>query len=138
MIKTSAKNLNLKITFKKAVTKDLTAFFALFQKNIQSNFPEYSPEITKFIVEKEYTLPDIKAQFQAGIISIYLVFFGEEIIGFLMTRFLGGGVMLAEWLAVDAGYQGRGVGTSLLRFWEKDAKKSGIHMLHLWADKRVK
>ncbi|MDD5739002.1 MAG: GNAT family N-acetyltransferase [Candidatus Pacebacteria bacterium] len=128
----------MKVIFKKAVVGDLETFFALFQKNVQANFPEYSPKITRFIAEKEYTLLDTKAQFQAGIISIYLAFLGKEIIGFLMTRFLGGGVMLAEWLSVSECYQSRGIGTLLLRFWEKDAKKSGIHMLHLWADERVK
>jgi GNAT superfamily N-acetyltransferase len=116
MVKTSAKNLNLKITFKKAGSEDLANFFALFQKNIQANFPEYSAKITKFITEKGYTLPDMKAQFQAGIISIYLAFLGEEVIGFLMTRFLGGGVMLAEWLGVEADHQNKGIGTSLLQF----------------------
>lgn len=122
--------------FRKAVVEDLDVFFVLFDKLTIELFPDYSLKIRESILKKECNFNTIKAQFKNKQIIIYLAFYSEELVGYLMVRPIVGGVCLGEWMAVDESHQGMGVASGLLDIWEKDAKISGMHKLHLWADKR--
>lgn len=123
-------------SFRKAETGDLDEFFVLFSKLTMKLFPEYSLRTRNFILKKEYNLDALKAQFNSKQIIIYLAFCSKELVGYLIVRPIVGGVCLGEWMAVGESRQNAGVASGLLNIWEKDAKASGMHKLHLWADKR--
>jgi|ETNmetMinimDraft_2_1059921.scaffolds.fasta_scaffold77165_1 GNAT superfamily N-acetyltransferase len=122
--------------FRKAGEGDLEEFYILFNKLTVELFSEYSLNIRKNIVEKEWSYNAVKAQFNSGQINIYLAFSFDKLIGYLVARPIVGGVCLGEWMAIDKDYQKMGVASGFLSVWEKDAKKNGMHKLHLWADKR--
>ncbi len=123
-------------TFKKANLKDFNAFWVAFAKNIKTQFPEYSAKTRNFFIEQEYCPEALKAQIKNKEIAIYAAFSGKGVVGFLMVRYLCGGVGLGVWLSVSNKHQGKGIATKLLKMWQKEAKKVGIHKLHLWTDKR--
>lgn len=122
--------------FRKAKVGDLNEFFVLFSKLTMKLFPEYSSRIKNFILKKECNLDALKAQFKAKQIIIYLVFCSKELVGYLIVRPIVGGVCLGEWMAIKESHQNMGVASGFLSMWEKDAKASGMHKLHLWADER--
>lgn len=122
-------------TFKKARDKDLDEFFVLFSKLTKKQFPEYSKRIRDFFVKKEYNLEAIRAQVKSREIIIYLALSKGEVAAYLMVRPLVGGVSLGVWLAVSEAHQRKGLATKLLEVWAEDAKKEGMHKLHLWTGK---
>ncbi len=122
--------------FKKANLKDFNAFWAAFAKNIKTQFPEYSAKTRDFFIEQEYCPEALKAQLKNKEIAIYAAFSEKEVIGFLMVRYICGGVCLGVWLSVLKKYQGKGVATKLLKMWQTDAKESGMHKIQLWTDRR--
>ncbi|MDD4989761.1 MAG: GNAT family N-acetyltransferase [Candidatus Pacebacteria bacterium] len=123
-------------TFKKAGLKDFNAFWRAFAENIKTQFPEYSAKTRNFFIEQEYCLKAVKAQLKNKQIAIYAAFFEKSVVGFLMVRYLCGGVGMANWLAVSKKHQGKGIATKLLQMWQNEAKKSGMHKIQLWTDKR--
>lgn len=125
-----------KYTFKKATIEDLSSFFEVFPKSIQEQFKEYTPKARDFFVKAEYSFEAVKAQLESKDIFLYLAFIKKEVVGYLMTRQIPGGVCFAVWIAVSDNHQKQGVATKLLEVWERDAKKSGVHKLQVLTDKR--
>ena len=123
-------------TFKKANLKDFNAFWIAFAKNIKTQFPEYSAKTREFFIKQEYCPEALKAQLKNKEIAIYLAFFSKEVAAFLMVRYICGGVGMANWLAVTKAHQDKGIATKLLKIWQADAKKSGMHKIQLWTDRR--
>lgn len=87
-------------------------------------------------MEQEYSPKAIEAQLRGKEISLYLTVYGQEVVGYLMARPICGGVCLGIWLAVSDDHQKQGIASKLLKMWEEDAKKAGMHNLQLWCDKR--
>ncbi|MDO8524095.1 MAG: GNAT family N-acetyltransferase [bacterium] len=125
-----------KYTFKKATIKDLNTFWPAFAKNIKTQFPEYSIKTRKAFLEKEYPLQYIEEGLKDKRIALYLAYSKNEVAGFLYTTYICGGIGMANWLAVAKEHQGHGIATALLKMWQKDAKRLGMHKIHLWTDKR--
>ena len=123
-------------SFKKAESEDLDFFFVLFDKLTVELFPDYSLKIRRHILKKEWNHNAIKAQFNSKQIIIYLAFDKEDLVGYLITRPIVGGVCAGDWMAVQEKHQGKGVASGFLNFWEKDAIANGMHKLHLWTHKR--
>ena len=108
----------------------------MFSKLTKERFPEYSKRIKDYWVKKEFNLESIIFQIKDQQMTIYLAVCCEDIVGYLMAKPIAGGVCLGVWLAVDESHEKKGVASGLLKLWEKDAKKQGMHKLHLCADKR--
>lgn len=128
--------MKVEYMFKKAGSEDIDKFFVLFSKSIKTQFPEYSEKTQDNFLEKEYSPESIKIRIEEGSLYIYLAYFESEIVGYVVTMDLAGGVCLANWVAVADEYQHKGVASKLLEMWENDAKNHGVHKLHLWTDKR--
>ncbi|MDD5146568.1 MAG: GNAT family N-acetyltransferase [Candidatus Pacebacteria bacterium] len=122
--------------FRKASPRDLSAFFPEFAKSLKSQFPEYSSKTKEFFVKREYCLEALKSQLDNKEIVIYLAILASQAVGFLIARYICGGVCLCSWLAVAEGHRGKGLASQLLKMWQNEAKKAGIHKLHLWTGKR--
>lgn len=125
----------MEYTFKKAGVKDVESFYPLFFKSIKTQFPEYSEGTRRHFLEKEYSLDSLKNRLGNGL-DLYLAFESEEIVGYLLTMNLVGGICLANWIAVADEHQNKGVASKLLGIWEGDAKSRGIHKLHLWTEEK--
>lgn len=122
--------------FRKATIKDLPEFFKFFSHSVKNQFPHYSQRVRNIFVEKEYSLGALKAQFKRRQIDIFLAFYGQKVVGHLVVRDIAGGICEGAWLGVSDKHQKQGIATKLLKLWEKEAKKAGMHKLHLWTDKR--
>jgi GNAT superfamily N-acetyltransferase len=129
-------NIMAKYIFKKAGVKDVEDFYKVFSYSLKTQFPEYSSRIKKFMLLQEYCPQAVKAQLKDKVIVIYLALLDKQIIGFLMGRYIVGGVGLGVWLGVAKEHQGQGVATKLLQNFQADAKKAGWHVIHLWTEKR--
>jgi len=116
--------------------KDLDKFFVFFSRSLKKQFLQYTLKTREYFIQKEYYLQSLRARLKSKDIIIYLAMQDKEAVGYLMTGVIVGGVCLALWLAVSEEHQGQGIGSKLLQMWEKDAKVSGIHKLHLWTDKK--
>lgn len=64
------------------------------------------------------------------------VFVKDRLVAYLLAPEYEGGVSWIYWLAVLKNYQGRGIGTMLLKFFEKLCIKQGVHSIIFYADKR--
>ncbi len=123
-------------TFKKATVKDLKKFFVFFSKSIQEQFTEYTVRTRKFFLEQEYTPKAIEIQMKSKMLILYLAFHKQEVVSYLIVRPISGGVSLCVWLAVSVHHQKQGIASKLLIMSEKDAKKTGMHNINLWTNKR--
>jgi len=123
--------------FKKAKASDIEGLMPFFKKTIKGHFPEYSVRTKNFFISYEYSEGFLKTALKKQL-DLYLAFCQKEkdIVGYLMASRLVGGICLANWLAVSPKHQGKGIATNLLLAWQEEAKKQGMHKLHLWASKR--
>ena len=122
--------------YEKAAVKDVNKFHLFFAQSLNKQFPQYTPKTRQFFIEREYSVSAIESQLKAGVITIYLALSDENVIGYLMTRNIVGGICLATWLAVSDLHKNQGIASNLLEMWEQDSKKRGIHKLHLETDKK--
>lgn len=128
--------MQTKYVFRRAAVKDLDRFFGVFKKSIRAQFPDYSPKTKNFLLAEEFNVNFLKSQIKIRRMAIYLALNGRDIVGFLMAVPLVGGVGMASWMAVIPEHQGKGIASRLLKMWEADSKKAGLHKLHLWTDER--
>ena len=58
------------------------------------------------------------------------------IVGFAHGTLPWGGISIVYWLAVDPKFQHKGIGTAILKEWEKIAEEKGAHSIHLDSNKK--
>lgn len=133
------KKKRIPIKIRKATIKDVEIFWRLFKSSVKDLFPEYSASVkaTNEIFRKQYS----KAIFEKGIrgkgLIVLIAFKGKDLAGFLVVSHPSGGLSLVRWLAVKAAFQQMGIGSLLLKEYEKIAKRQGgIHKIDLWTYKR--
>jgi len=124
------------VLIRKAILKDLNKFFKFFSQSINSQFPEYTLLTHRFFLEEDYSKESFKRWLKKNKKLLLLATIKGKIVGYLLAELPYGGVACCNWIAVDDRYQGQGIGSSLLKEWEKEAREQGAHKLHLWADKR--
>ena len=101
----------------------------VFTKTLQE-FPEYSKKTLDFFSSDPYRNRMISLHIRIG------VFVNSELIAYLLAEDPEGGVSWIYWIAVLKDYQGQGIGTALLDFFEKLCVKQGIHSIIFYSDKR--
>lgn len=105
--------------------------FEVYKKTILENFPEYSRLIKEYLARRDNIDRHVK---NAGIIlGAYL---SGKLVGYLIGRKLYGGVGYCEDLGVLNEYQRKGVGTRLIKEYEKISSLAGAHNLQLESDIR--
>ena len=124
------------IIINKAITEDLNSFYDFFQKKLKENFSdEYTPRTIAHFIEKTFTKEATSKSIKNC--NLFLAKDGKKIVGFLFKldpqKY---GVDYTDWLVVDEDYRGRGIGSNLLKAWEKDALKKGAHCLMIMTEQR--
>ena len=124
------------INYKKSSSEDIDALYPQFEANIRKFFKdEYGPKTMDYFFRERISAEEIKQMIGNGG-SFYIAEDGDKAVGFLliMEREMGG-TSFANWFAVNEEYQNQGIGSSLLKLWEEDSLKKGIHVIWLGTEK---
>jgi len=124
------------IKIKKATIKDLNSFWRLFSQSVKNQFPHYSEKAKNYFLKKAFSKKELRNDLKNKNIIIFLALSDREVAGYLLGLYPYGGVSYVSWLAVRDSFQGKGIGSRLLKEYESLAKKQGAHKIHLWTDKR--
>ncbi len=101
----------------------------VFTKTL-SEFPEYSKKTLDFFASDPYRNRMIFLNKRFG------VFTGKKLVAYLLAPEFEGGISWIYWIAVLKNYQGCGIGTALLDFFEKLCIKQGVHGIIFYSDRR--
>src|SRR4029078_4850633 len=104
--------------------KNRPAFTTLFKKSIDELFPVYKQKAKSFLTSEKH-IQELFENYSLG------AFDGDSLIGYLTTERPYGGVWYISWLAVSNDYQQKEIGSRLLRYFEDEAIKKGIHNIQL-------
>ena len=124
------------IEFVPAKTEEIDKFYPFFEEAVKRYFSnEFMPKTIKHFFKKPFAKTVFKESFKKG---GYIIFAkdGKKIVGFLIQLSKEeGGIICAEWLIVDKNYRGRDIGSTLLKLWEKECLKRGVHCIYLCTEK---
>lgn len=126
------------IRIKKATAQDVGVFWGLFKSGVKDLFPEYSVSVKAMneIFRKNFSKSSFEQRIREKNMIILIAFKGKDPAGFLVADSSSGGMSPVIWLVVIAAFQKMGIGSLLLKEYEKIAKKQGVHKIDLWAYKR--
>ena len=116
----------------KANASDFERFYNFYHKHLKDGNFLYSPNSISYTLEFDHPKELLKDEFLKGKRSIYLAFIRNKVVGYLMTTKTRCGVAFGHWLGVDPKHQRKGIASSFLSAWEKDALKEGAHVLEIW------
>lgn len=126
-----------KIEYSQLDPKEVESFYT-FYKNFVFKFfyPEYSKKTLEYFctAEKEFNPKTICEYAKSG--NVLVAKSGEEFAGSLMFDNPDGGVSFTRWIAVDDKFQNKGIATKLLKLYEVEAIKRGVHCLMLCTEER--
>lgn len=121
--------IRMKYTVRAIKNSETKQLKKIFTKTLRE-FPEYSKKTLDFFSSDPYRKRMITLRTHIG------AFVGSKLVAYLLGPEPEGGVSWIYWLAVLKNYQGRGIGTTLLGFFEKLCIKQGVHSILFYADKR--
>lgn len=123
---------------RKLTLQDHQKVFDLFSSLIATQFPEYSLNIRKAIVNhpKYWNSNNFKKRLHNKDRFILGAFMTNTLVGLIDAEMPFGGVSFAVWLMVHPQHQRQGIGSALLKKWEKKMLTKGAHLLYLYSDKR--
>lgn len=126
------------LIIRKLTLKDHQELFNLFSSLIATQFPEYSPNIRKALVNhpKYWNSAKYKKHLRSEDRFILGAFMANTLVGLIDAEMPFGGVSFAVWLMVHPQHQRKGIGTALLNKWEEEMLTHGTHLLYLYSDKR--
>lgn len=116
--------------------RDLKPFFSLLSDSLNKLFPEYTKNTIEYLKRIDYAKKDLRTWVKKRTKQLFLATAKRKKIGYLLSSKPYGGVGYCHLLAVMPEFQGNGIASTLLKTWEKQAKKDGAHKVQLWADKR--
>lgn len=111
--------------------ENLNEFLPVFEEILKTGFPEYSPELVNFFINKDFSSKIVEEKLKNNQCWGLIAGIDGGIVGFLLIDILYGGVSYANWLGVKKEFQGKGIGSLLMAEWEKKVKAGGGHKLIL-------
>jgi len=125
-----------KIEINKASYKNFDLFYQFFTKKVKEYFSdEYTSKTFNHFFNKTFTKKAVRQSIKNG--DLFLAKENDRLVGFLLKlephKY---GVDYADWLAVDKNYRNRVIATKLLKSWEEDAIKKGVHCLMITTEER--
>ncbi len=126
-----------KTTIRKASNIDFNLFYDFFEKTLDDAYFQYSP-LTIKMIKQDLSKGSLKNGIRSGNRILFLAFIGEQLVGYLLTLKVNGGVSFGHWLAVDKRFQKRGIASQMILFWEQSTLLEGAHMLELYTTKNNK
>ena len=124
------------IKIKIAGKGDVARFWDLFSSSLKTQFPEYSIKAQNELLRRYWSKKTLRNRLKSKNLVIYIACIGKDPAGYLAFETPVGGISIAIWLAVKKEFQGKGIGSLLLKKYEAAVKKKGCHSIHLYADKR--
>lgn len=120
-------------SIKKITEKDIEQFYPFFKKSVVSQFPEYTKITHQYFIEHDYSLEKCISVLKDKTKYIYVAYGNSQPVGYLFANIVYGGIGFCEWLAVCETQKKKGIGSALLRAYEKEALENGAHKVHLWS-----
>lgn len=117
------------LVIRPVTNKDLGQLKKLYRTTIRNDFGEYSKKVINHFVSYSYWKQMAGVKHKVG------VFMRGKMVGYLLAPKPEGGVINIYWMAVGQDYRGKGIGQTLLSYFEKYAKKMGVHNIHLESKK---
>lgn len=110
-------------------------FWPVFSHILRNEFPEYTPKIIQYFLEKIYTVANFSYWLASGAKTVFTARLSEnnEIVAFAVIDEPYGGVSSCRWLGVKKEYQKQGIGKSLIQSWAELAKGQKCHKIELAA-----
>lgn len=109
--------------------EEMRGIFEVYKKTILENYPEYSRSTREYLAREDKIEEIVK---NAGIIlGAYL---WGKLVGYIISRKVWGGVGYCEVLGVLNEYQRKGIGTRLVKEYERISFDQGAHGLYLESD----
>lgn len=118
--------------------QDFRSVFGLFTEAITGQFPEYACDIQESILygKRYWNRDNYKKRLLDPGRLILGMFEKNELVGFLDAELPFAGVSLCVWIAVRPEYERQGIGSKLIRRWEKEMLKKHGHLLYLYSPER--
>jgi len=111
--------------------KDLDEFLLVFKNNVLQQFKEYSKSNKKFFIENNYNKENVSNCLKQEKLIFLIPKVNKKIIGFLIGTHPYGGVSSIIWISINEAFQKRGIGSTLLKAYEKYIKKEEAHKIIL-------
>src|SRR3989338_3007834 len=123
----------MKFDIKRITLKNLDEFYEFFKKTVAKEFWEYSKGDLGYIFTKGWSKKTYRDLLKNKDSFIIAALDNGKIVGILNADKPRLGVCFCSWLVVDKKYQGKGIGTKLIKEFEKKAYKKNLHMVYLYA-----
>lgn len=88
-------------------------------------------------MEKDYSKINLKKELSKKEKILLLALSKDGIKGYLLGSPPYGGITFINWLGVKNSFQKKGIGSLLLKKFEKIIKEKKDHKIHIWANKRA-
>jgi N-acetylglutamate synthase-like GNAT family acetyltransferase len=111
---------------KKQGTED---FINLFKTILEESF-EYRSKKNKEKILRNWTQEKITKRLERNDYLMIVAEANSQMFGYL-AAIIKGDISFVRWMGVKEGFQGRGVGGKLVKFWENWAKKGGVKSLRI-------
>lgn len=112
---------------------DFLGFWLAFKRVVMEDFPEYPLSVRQLFVGRDFVNTYLKKEIKDWDFMVWLAKEEKEIAGFLVAEKIYGGVSYANWVGVLPEYRRRGIGSELIRFWERKVGEEKGHKLLLVA-----
>lgn len=122
----------LAIHYAIAKPTDFDGFYELFRQSLATQFPGYSSDSLRYILEWDYDKAWMKKAIKNKDKFAYIATVGGRVVGYVFAGKAHVGVSLGIWVAVDPSHQRRGIAKNLLHLWEQHVVEQGGHAAHLW------
>jgi ribosomal protein S18 acetylase RimI-like enzyme len=110
---------------------DWKNFSKLFKNQLLNDFPAFPSVGKKFFLEEKYKSLKLPEAFLKTK-QVILAKKERNLVGFLISHQVPGGVEICDWLWIDKNYRQQGIARRLLRFWETNIlRKKKIHKLNI-------
>jgi len=126
----------MEVIIKKAREEDIPLLFSHYKGWLRNLFPEYSENLKKGFIEKDFNEDFLSDKMRNGI--VLLAYADEKMTGVLIAGLPEGGISYCNWVIVDSSFQKKGIGKTLLDHWESEVKRLRGHGLRLDVDERNK
>ncbi|SRR5258706_12232709 len=114
-----------------ATVNDMEAFYKTFSQVLEVDFSEYSKNTIEFFLKRDYSMNNVKSGIENKRFKLFLAKKDQDIVGFLLSSRVYGGIGFCNWIGVIPSHRGKGIGSALIEEWEKSAKDEGAHKTHL-------
>lgn len=112
--------------------KDFPKFYGLIEKTLRDGSFLYPAKSASYVMGVWVPTPQqLKKNVAAGD-KLYLAFENNNVIGYLLANREKAGVGFCHWLGIDKKFRHKGIGSKLLKRWEEDSIREGLHAIHLW------